>query len=247
MTPQIKVAKIKKTAKTKMPKTSVHKKQTKAVSADKFNSSAKKITVLEMNGEKQGTLVLPEIFFSQIKPYLVHKVMLWQQLKTKPSTAHTKNRAERRGGGIKPWRQKGTGQARTGSLRSPIFRKGGVVFGPTPEKNFSFKILKKEKRQALLSVLSDKVVSSKLIVLDKLKLAQIKTKKMEEVLVKLKINDTVLLVIAKSDEKIIKSARNLSYLKVMTVQNLNILDLLKYQYLLTDKDGIAKIAEIFKK
>lgn len=222
-------------------------KTNKITKVTKTKNQVNKIAVFNMNGEKVGTVTLPKIFFSSIKPHLVHKAMVWQQLKSKPSTAHTKTRAQRRGGGAKPWRQKGTGRARTGSLRSPIFRKGGVIFGPTPEKKFAIRTLKKEKRAALFSLLSDKVKNQSLIVLNKLKLTQIKTKKMEEVLTNLKINDTALLALATPDEKIIKSARNLPYLKILSAANLNILDLLKYHYLLTDKDGIVKIAATFKK
>lgn len=217
------------------------------LSEAKSASGGKKVPVYNMKGKKEGTMTLPEIFSVEIKPHLVHKAMLWQLKKSKVSTAHSKTRSERRGGGRKPWRQKGTGRARAGSLRSPIFRKGGVVFGPTSEKKFAIKMPKKEKRLALHSVLSDKVLEKKLVVLDKLKFTQIKTKKMENLLSKLKILSTALLVLDKKDEKIGKSAKNIPYLKLASVSNLNILDLLDFEYLLTTKKDIAKIQEVFGK
>jgi len=207
----------------------------------------KSIITYNMQGKKVGEMALPEIFSIQIKPHLVHKAVLWQLKKSKISTAHTKTRGERRGGGIKPWRQKGTGRARVGSIRSPIWRKGGVVFGPGPEKKFAIKMPKKEKRLALFSVLSDKVSEGKLMILNNLKLTEIKTKKMEEILSKLKILGTILLVLDKNDKKIQKSVRNLPYLKQILAQNLNILDLLNFEYLLTTKEGIKKIQEVFGK
>lgn len=204
-----------------------------------------KIIVYNQQGKKVGTIQLPQIFLSEIKPHLIHKAVLWQIKKSIPSTAHTKTRSQRRGGGKKPWRQKGTGRARTGSLRSPIFRKGGVVFGPTPQKNFAIKMPKKERRQALKSILSSKATAQKIIVLDKLKLIQIKTKKMEEILTNLKILGTILLIIDKKDEKIKKSAKNLPYLKLVPANSLNILDLTNYEYLIITKDGIKKINRIY--
>ncbi len=207
--------------------------------------SGKKVTVYNMKGEKKGTMILPDVFSQEIKLHLVHKAVLWQLKKSKVSTAHTKTRSERRGGGRKPWRQKGTGRARAGSLRSPIFRKGGVVFGPTPKKRFAIKMPKKERKLATISVLSDKALEKKIIILDKLKLTQIKTKKIEQILSKLKILGTVLLVLDKKDEKIKKSAKNIPYLKLASVSSINILDLMNFEYLLITKEGILKIAEVF--
>jgi len=207
----------------------------------------KKTTVYNQQGKKVGTTQLPDIFSAEIKPHLVHKAVLWQLKKSKISTAHTKTRAQRRGGGKKPWRQKGSGRARAGSVRSPIFRKGGVIFGPTSEKKFAIKMPKRERKTALISVLSDKVAEKKIIILDKLKLSQIKTKKMEQILAKLKILGTVLLITDKKDEKVAKSAKNIPYLKLISVSNINILDLVNFEYLLTTKEGIAKIAKVFGK
>ncbi len=207
----------------------------------------KEVTVYNMSGKKVSTMQLPDVFSAEVKPHLVHKAVLWQLKKSKPSTAHTKTRSERRGGGKKPWRQKGTGRARAGSLRSPIFRKGGVTFGPTPEKKFAIKMPKKERKSATLSALSDKASEKKIIVLDKLKLTQIKTKKIEQILSKLKTLGTVLLILDKKDEKVKKSAKNIPYLKSVSVSNINILDLVNFEYLLTTKEGIAKISEIFGK
>jgi large subunit ribosomal protein L4 len=204
------------------------------------------VPLYDMEGKKVGTMELPSIFNSVIKEHLVHKSMMHQRFNKMISSSHTKTRAERRGGGKKPWKQKGTGRARFGSSRNPIWRKGGVAFGPTNEISYAIRMPKKEKRIALLSVLTDKFQNNQLTVLKDLKMSEIKTKKLEEIILKLNLTGKILLIINKKDENLEKSAKNLSYLKLIKTENINILDLLKYEILLSTKDGILKLAETFK-
>lgn len=200
-------------------------------------------------GEKVGmTRLSAKVFGLKPKTELIHFVVTCLQANLRKPWAHTKTRGEVRGGGHKPWRQKGTGRARAGSIRSPLWRGGGIIFGPRKEKVYKKKINKKVKKLALKMALSDKVLNKKIIVLDKLELPEIKTKEMEEVLKKLpnKKNRT-LLVLEKKDEKVILSSKNLPYLKFCLANNLNLIDILNYKYFLTTKAGIKKIEEVYGK
>jgi len=152
--------------------------------------------------------------------------------------AKTKTRAEVRGGGRKPWRQKGTGRARVGSIRSPIWKGGGVVFGPTPKES-KIKMSKKMRRKALFSALSNKLKTNKLILLDKIQIDHIKTKTAEKILNKLPIKEgKILLVLPKFNPKVVLSFRNLPYLKTVEVGSLNIVDVLEYDYLILLQDAL---------
>jgi len=197
-------------------------------------------------GEKVGTTKLSsKVFGVKPKVELIQKVVVAMLANLRKPWAHTKTRGEVRGGGKKPWRQKGTGRARAGSIRSPLWRGGGVTFGPTKERTYQQKINKKAKRQALLMCLSDKVINKKLIVLDKIELPEIKTRMMVEILDKLPSGrNPVLLAIEKKDQNILKSAANIAYLKLINPQSLNIIDLLRYDYFLTTVPAI-KIIEKF--
>lgn len=207
------------------------------------------LEVYNQIGEKIGMMrVSSKVFGVKVKPELIHQVVVIMQANKRQPWAQTKTRGEVRGGGRKPWRQKGTGRARAGSIRSPLWRGGGIIFGPRKERVYKKKINKKVKRLALKMVLSDKFLNKKIIVLDKLELPEIKTKKMEEVLKKLSLNkEKTLLVLEKKDEKIILSSRNLSNLKIRLADNLNLIDLLNYKYFLTTKAGIKKIEEVYGK
>lgn len=206
------------------------------------------------------------VFGVKIKPELVHQAVVAQQANSRQILAHAKGRSEVRGGGKKPWKQKGTGRARAGSSRSPIWIGGGVTFGPTKERNFSLKINKKMKRSALLMCLSDKVKENRLILLDKIELDKIKTKKMNEILKKFenkfarkieskekkdgakkvkKENFSALLALGDKSENIIKSARNLQKVGTVRSDGLNIVDILKYKYLITTVDSVKKIEKIY--
>ncbi len=202
-----------------------------------------KVKVYNMKGEVVGEENLdPAVFGVEIKPGLVHQVLVTDKANVRQVLAHTKDRGEVRGGGKKPWRQKGTGRARHGSIRSPLWRGGGVTFGPTKERNFKKKINKKMKRKALIMCLSDKVANEKLLLLDQLKLPQIKTKLLVKILENLPCKEkSVMIAITDRDFKIIKSAANLPKVFTIEARNLNIYDLLNYDYLLTTPEVVKAI------
>lgn len=208
-----------------------------------------KVKVYNLDGKEVEELKLDSAIFGvEINPALVHQVVEAQNANARLSLAQTKTRGEVRGGGRKPWRQKGTGRARHGSIRSPLWIGGGVTFGPRVERNFSRKINKKMKRKALFMGLTDKVNENNLFVVEKMELPEIKTKKLVNILHKLpfKKADTTLIVLAQKDDNITKSAHNLLKIKTILADSLNIIDILRYKFLLIDKEGIKKIAEIYK-
>lgn len=231
-----------------------------------------KTTVYNQAGEKIKELELnPAIFGVKPKPELIQQAVVAQQANRRQVLAHTKNKGEVRGGGRKPWRQKGTGRARHGSIRSPLWRGGGITFGPTNQRNFSLKINKKAKRKALLMCLSDKAANERIILVDKLELAEAKTKKFFQILLNLKLREkknklakktegagvkkakvskklkSVLLVLPKKEEKLYRAGRNLESLGIIQADSLNVLAVLKYKYLLMPVDSLAKIEKTFLK
>lgn len=181
-----------------------------------------------------------EIFGIKTRPHLLHQTVVMQLNNRRTGTAATKSKGFVRGGGKKPWRQKGTGRARAGSIRSPLWVGGGTIFGPQP-KDYSFRMPRKARREALLSALSLKHGDGKIIVLDKLELEEAKTKLMVKVLTELKVA-SALLVIAQPDEKIERSSRNIPALKVLRVEGLNVYDLLRYEHLILT-EGALKLLE----
>lgn len=206
------------------------------------------VDTYNQNGEKLSQTRLPaEVFGVKMNQDLIHQVVLAQMANRRQVSASTKGRGEVSGGGRKPWRQKGTGRARHGSTRSPIWRHGGVVFGPTAEKVFKQKINKQMRRKALLIVLSEKAKDSFLIVLDKLELTSAKTKLMAAILSKLPIRGSCLIALPSMDKNAIMSARNIVKTEVMQAKDLNILDLLNFKYLLMPKESIKVIQETFAK
>ncbi len=208
-----------------------------------------KYPLFNQNGEKLKEIELPdEIFGLKINPDLVWQVVVSQMANRRQGTAHTKDRGEVRGGGRKPWRQKGLGRARHGSIRSPLWKGGGVVFGPRKEKVYKKKIPKKMKRKALLMVLSGKAKENLLFVLDDLKIEKPKTKLMREILEKFPCDQkSTLIVLPNYDKNIILSARNLPKVKTMEAKDLNALDLLSFKYLLLPQKAIKVIKETFLK
>lgn len=202
-----------------------------------------------MSGEVVGEEKLDSALFEvEAKEDLIHQAVVAQMANRRQVLAHTKDRGEVRGGGIKPWRQKGTGRARQGSIRSPLWVGGGVVFGPRNDRNFHQKINKKMKRKALLMCLSDRAREEKIILLDKLELDNFKTKKFLEILNKLPNKEKkTLLVLADNDKKIIKSAANLSYLKTIESVNLNVIDVLNNEYLMLPVGTLKVVQESLKK
>lgn len=199
-------------------------------------------------GKKGEDLNLEKnIFDIEIKNEVLHKVIDAQLANRRENIANTKGRGEVRGGGAKPWKQKGTGRARHGSNRSPIWIGGGVTFGPKNNRNFNKKINKKEKAKALLMVLTDKVKNDKLIVLDDIKIDTISTKKFAASISKLPVKDkTALVVLLKKDEKILKSSANLENIKTVIISSLNIYDILNYEYLVMSKSVIENIQNNYK-
>lgn len=202
------------------------------------------VSVYNMEGKEVGTIELNDAVFGvEVNEHLVHMAVVQQLANNRQGTQKAKTRSEVSGGGRKPWRQKGTGHARQGSTRSPQWTGGGVVFAPVP-RDYSFKINKKEKRAALKSVLTSRVLDNKLIVVDELKFDEIKTKKFQAVMDNLKVKKA-LVVIADNDEKITMSARNIPTVKTALVNSINVYDILKGDTLVLTKDAVAKIEEVY--
>lgn len=206
-----------------------------------------KTKTYNQKGEEVGEIELPkEIFELEINSDLIYQVVLAQQSNRRQNTAKAKKRGEVRGGGRKPWRQKGTGRARHGSIRSPLWKGGGVTFGPTTEKNYTKKIPLKMKRKALMQVLSAKAKENMIFVLDKIELKKPNTKSMVETLNKL-FKGSVLIVLPKMNKALILSARNIPKTATVQAKDLNALDLLNYKYVLLFKDSIKVIKDTFLK
>ncbi len=206
-----------------------------------------KIDIYNQKGEKTGQTELPkEIFEVPMNSDLVHQVIVSQMANQRQGGAKAKDRSEVRGGGRKPWRQKGTGRARHGSIRSPLWMGGGVTFGPVKERNFKRVIPKKMRRKALFMVLSQKVRDKELVVLDQMKLEEIKTKHMAEIIKKLKLTKA-LIALSRIDKYLILSTRNIPDISAIQARELNCLDVLKYKYLVMPEESIKIIKETFLK
>lgn len=204
-----------------------------------------KISVLNVNGQKVKDIKLNDSIWS-IEPNdaVIYDAIRLATASLRQGTHSVKTRAEVSGGGRKPWRQKGTGNARQGSTRSPQWRHGGIVFGPTTERNYNIKMNKKERRLALKSALSYKVIDSDLTVLDELKLASSKTKEMIKVLEGLKLNKSTLFVVNELTDELILASRNLEGVKVILPNEVNVLDVARYQNLVATEDAIKSIEEV---
>ena len=204
-----------------------------------------KIDVYDMKGKKVSDIELSEKVFG-IEPNegVVHTVLVNYLANQRQGTQSTKTRAEVRGGGKKPWRQKGTGRARQGSIRAPQWIKGGIALGPKP-RNYRYTVNKKEKRLAIRSVLSYKVLENDLIVLDKLELEEIKTKNMVKVLSDLKVEGKTLVILPEKNENVQYSARNIEGTKTILINNINIFDLLNYTKLILPLDTVKKLEEVY--
>ena len=202
------------------------------------------VAVYNMEGKEVDKIELNDsIFGVEINEHLVHMAVLQQLANKRQGTQKAKTRSEVRGGGRKPWRQKGTGHARQGSTRSPQWTGGGVVIAPTP-RDYSFKLNKKEKRAALKSALTSRVVENKFVVVDELKLDEIKTKKFVEVLKNLNV-EKALVVLNDMDEKVIASAANIPTVKTTQTNELNVFDVLKYDTVVVTKAAVATIEEVY--
>ena len=202
------------------------------------------VSVYNIEGKEVGTIDLNDAVFGvEVNEHLVHMAVLQQLANNRQGTQKAKTRSEVRGGGRKPWRQKGTGHARQGSTRAPQWTGGGMVFAPVP-RDYSFKLNKKEKRAALKSVLTSKVAENKFVVVDELKLDEIKTKKFVEVMNNLKANKA-LVVLNEMDTNVIASASNIPTVKTAQTNELNVFDVLKYDTVVTTKAAVATIEEVY--
>ncbi len=203
-----------------------------------------KVSVLNMDGKEVDTIELSDAVFGvEVNEHLVHKAVVTQIANSRQGTQKAKTRSEVRGGGRKPWRQKGTGHARQGSTRSPQWTGGGVVFAPVP-RDYSQKMNKKEKRLALKSVLSSCVAEEKLIVLDELKFDAIKTKDFAKVMKNLGV-EKALVVLNDNDENVVMSARNIPTVKTALTNTINVYDILKYNTVILTKDAVKTVEEVY--
>ena len=199
-----------------------------------YNKEGKEIDTLELNDA---------VFGVEVNEHLVHMAVVAQLANNRQGTQKAKTRSEVSGGGRKPWRQKGTGHARQGSTRAPQWTGGGMVFAPTP-RDYTIRLNKKEKRAALKSALTSRVNENKFIVVDELKLDEIKTKKFQNVLNNLKVNKA-LVVVDENSDNVVKSAKNIQSVKTAYVNTINVYDILKYNTVVATKAAVANIEEVY--
>ncbi len=213
-----------------------------------------KVKVYNQKAEEVGEIELTDkIFNVKVSAPLLHQAVVTQMANERQVLAHTKDRSEVRGGGKKPWKQKGTGRARQGSIRAPQWIGGGVVFGPSKERNFSKKINKKMKQKAMFMALSDKLANGNLLLLEKIEMSEYKTKAFNEILKNLEKLDNEekkskrsLLFINDKDEKVKRSGRNLAGVEILNLENINIVDLVKFKNIILTIDSAKKLEEMYK-
>lgn len=204
-----------------------------------------KVDLYNMNGEVVGDIELNEnIFGIEVSKEALHMAVVNQLANKRQGTQSTKTKSEVRGGGIKPWRQKGTGRARQGSIRSAQWIKGGIVLGPKP-RSYRYTLPKKLKRLAMKSALTSKVSENDIFVLDKLDFESIKTKQMVKVLGNLKVDSSALIVLPEKNEAVEKSARNIPGVKTAFVNTINVYDILKYDKFIITRDAVSKVEEVY--
>jgi len=203
------------------------------------------VSVFDMKGKEVDKIELSDAIFNvEVNENLVHKAVKTQLANKRQGTQKAKTRSEVRGGGRKPWRQKGTGHARQGSIRAPQWTGGGVVFAPVP-RDYSIKMNKKERRLALKSVLTSAVQENKFIVIDELSFPEIKTKEMKAVLDALNVNKALLVLENKEDQNVVLSARNIADVRTTQADTLSVYDILKYNTIVTTKAAVQKIEEVY--
>ena len=204
-----------------------------------------KIDVYDIKGKKVSDVELSEkVFGIEPNEAIVHSVLVNYLANQRQGTQSTKTRAEVSGGGKKPWRQKGTGRARQGSIRAPQWIKGGIALGPKP-RSYKYTVNKKERRLAIKSLLSSKVLENQLTVVDKLELKEIKTKVMVKALADLKVEGKTLIVLADKNDNVLMSSRNIEGVKTILLNNINVYDLLKYNNLVLPLDTVKKLEEVY--
>ncbi|HEX9020389.1 MAG TPA: 50S ribosomal protein L4 [Nitrospirota bacterium] len=204
------------------------------------------VAMVDQNNKKVKDVELPALFSAEVRPHLVHSAVKNQLANKRAGTAATKNKALVSGGGKKPWKQKGTGRARAGSSRSPLWRHGGTIFGPQP-RDYSYALPKKEKRAALVEAIASKAGENRMILLDKIELAEPKTKQMSALLETLGIGESALVLLASENRNVALASRNLPDVKVLRMENINVYDLLKYRYLITTQDALNAMQEVYGK
>ncbi len=204
-----------------------------------------KVAMFNIEGSEVGQIELSDAVFGQeVNKSVLHQVVVNYLANQRQGTQSTLTRSEVRGGGIKPWRQKGTGRARQGSIRSPQWTGGGVALGPKP-RSYNYRLNKKVKRLAMKSAFSSKVAESELIVLDEMNFGEFKTKQAVNMLNNLKVTEKVLIVVPEKDDNVYFSVRNIPTAKVSYVNTLNVYDILKYDKLILTKDAVSKIEEVY--
>ena len=204
-----------------------------------------KVDVYDIKGKKVSDIELAEnVFGIEPNENIVHAVLVNYLANQRQGTQSTKTRAEVSGGGRKPWRQKGTGRARQGSIRAPQWIKGGIALGPKP-RSYRYTVNKKERRLAIKSILSSKVLEKELTVVDKLELKEIKTKSMVKALADLKVEGKTLIIHPENNKNVLMSARNIEGVKTIVANNINVFDLLKYTNLILPVDTVKKLDEVY--
>ncbi len=203
------------------------------------------VNLYKQDGSQNGTVELNDAVFG-VEPNenVVHSALVNYLANQRQGTQSTKTRSEVSGGGRKPWRQKGTGRARQGSIRAPQWIKGGIALGPKP-RSYKYTVNKKERQLAVKSVLSSKVLENELVVVDSLPLNDIKTKEMVKALSNLKVEGKALIMLPEKNEKVQKSARNIEGVKTTLVETINVYDLLKYNKLVVTEDTVKKLEEVY--
>jgi large subunit ribosomal protein L4 len=204
------------------------------------------VVMVDQNNKKVKDVELPELFSTEVRTHLVHSAVVNQLANKRAGTAATKNKALVSGGGKKPWKQKGTGRARAGSSRSPLWRHGGTCFGPMP-RDYSSTFPKKMKRAALIDAIISKVNENRLLLVDSLELAEPKTKVVSTLLETLGVQENALIVIKAENRKLMLATRNIPSVKVLRMDNINVYDLLKYRYLITTQDALTAMQEVYGK
>ncbi|GIQ71195.1 50S ribosomal protein L4 [Xylanibacillus composti] len=204
-----------------------------------------KVALYNVSGAQVGEVELADSVFG-IEPHqhVLHQAVVMQQASLRAGTHKTKGRSEVRGGGRKPWKQKGTGRARQGSIRAPQWKGGGIVFGPTP-RSYAYKLPKKVRRLAIKSALSSKVVGNEIVVLDQLTMNQPKTKEFAAILNSLKVDRKALVVTADYNDSVALSARNIPGVKFVPAEGINVLDVMVHDKLIITKDAAKKVEEVF--
>jgi large subunit ribosomal protein L4 len=204
------------------------------------------VAMVDQKNKKLKDVELPGLFSAEVRPSLMHAAVVNQLANRRAGTAATKNKALVSGGGKKPFKQKGTGRARAGSNRSPLWRHGGTIFGPTP-RDYSYALPKKAKRAALIDAVSSKVLDNRLILIDNLEMAEPKTKLMSSLLESLGVQENALVLITAENKNLSLAARNIPSVKVLRMENINVYDLLKYRYLITTQDALNAMQEVYGK